>query len=249
LLRVLARAFVLPWEQRKAILRAAIIPLLVVTALGWVGEYTPIRASLVDWAWLLVCSLATGWFAVCVHRCVLLDTAGAREGFTAASLLRVALYAISIAATWALFSGLMQSLMFIGTALLVDQSGAARAPLEAFIQDTRVSLASMFIAAAIVAVICGRLCLLLPALAVDADVRDALRAARGNTLRLTAVFSLLPAALALFGDLLLRDDSTLIETGLLVVLGAIFAIVEVVALSLSYRELTSPAPPPTDPPA
>jgi len=246
---VLARAFVLPWEQRKAILRAAIIPLLVVTALGLAGAYTPIHAWLVDWAWLLVCSLATGWFAVSVHRCVLLDAAGAREGFTAASLVRMALYAISVAAIWAMFSGLMQSLSFIGTALLVDYSDAAHSSLELFIQSTRVSLASMFIAAAIVAVISGRLCLLLPALAIDADVRDALRAARGNTLRLTVVFSLLPAALALLGDLLVRDDSTPVETGLLVVLGAIFAIVEVVALSLSYRELTSPAPPPTDPPA
>jgi hypothetical protein len=245
---VLARAFVLPWEQRKTISRAIAVPLLVLTAVGLMGEIGAVRASLVEWAWLAVYSVAAGWLAVCVHRCVLLDPAAAHAGFTSASWMRVALYAASIATMWALFTGLLESLMLIGTALFVTHD-AAREPLEILIEQMRVNTASLFVSAAIVAVISGRLCLVLPALAVDGDVRAALRAARGNTLRLTVIFSLLPAALAMFGELLLRENATPVEMGLLVALGAVFTVVEVVALSLSYRELTSPAPPPTHPPA
>lgn len=246
-MRVLASAVVLPWEQRTAILRAVIIPLLAATAVALTHEVGTIRLPLADWGWLAIYALATSWFAVCVHRFVLLDPAGARERFSAATLIRVALYAVLIAAIWAMLSGLTEILSLVGIALWVDHSHPAHAPLETFIQQTRVSLAALFISAAIVAVICGRMCLLLPAMAVDGDARAALHVARGNTLRLTVVFSLLPAAFCVLSAL--QDEESIVETGLLIVLGAILAVVEMVALSLSYRELTAPAPPPTHPPA
>ena len=63
------------------------------------------------------------------------------------------------------------------------------------------------------------------------------------------VFALLPVALTLPIELLFREDPGFLELTLLVVLGAIITIVEVAALSLSYRELIQPEPPPTDPPA
>ena len=113
-----------------------------------------------------------------------------------------------------------------------------------------VQIAVLFVVSTVIsALIGGRFCLALPAIALGADVRAAVLAARGNTLRLTVVFALLPVALTLPIGLLIGEDPGFLELTLLVVLGTIVTVVEVAALSLSYRELTQPAPPPTNPPA
>ena len=63
------------------------------------------------------------------------------------------------------------------------------------------------------------------------------------------VVGLLPWCLNRFADLLYRDGASMFEFGILLVLTTLLVIVVVVALSLSYWELTQPAPPPKDPPA
>ena len=60
---------------------------------------------------------------------------------------------------------------------------------------------------------------------------------------------LLPWCLQQLTNLLYRDGATAVEFSVLVVLATLLIIIEVVALSLSYWELTSPEPPPTPPPS
>ena len=74
-------------------------------------------------------------------------------------------------------------------------------------------------------------------------------ASRRNGWRLAIVVGVLPWCLQQLTDLMYRNGASSMEFAILVVLAAALVIVEVVALSLSYWELTSPAPPPTHPPA
>jgi hypothetical protein len=96
----------------------------------------------------------------------------------------------------------------------------------------------------------ARVTLMLPAIAIDrkADLIAAWSASRRNGWRLAMIVGVLPWCLQRFTDLLYRDGASIVEFGILVVLATIFVVVEVVALSLSYWELTLPAPPPTHPP-
>jgi len=63
------------------------------------------------------------------------------------------------------------------------------------------------------------------------------------------VVGVLPWSLKYLTELLYRDGATYGEFAVLVVITVLFTLIEVVALSLSYLEITSPAPLPTDPPA
>ena len=97
----------------------------------------------------------------------------------------------------------------------------------------------------------SRLILVLPSIAVDKghEFKESWRSARGNAWRLAVVYGVLPWALSWLQWRLYRDGASKLEYALLVVLGCLMAVVEIVALSLSFAALTAPAPPPKDPPA
>jgi hypothetical protein len=99
----------------------------------------------------------------------------------------------------------------------------------------------------------GRLALTLPAIATDQgfSFRQAWIHSRRNGWRLTLVVFGLPWLLARLANLLARDGATSVETAVLLVLGVAVLIIEVVALSLSFYDLTAlpREPPPTHPPA
>lgn len=97
----------------------------------------------------------------------------------------------------------------------------------------------------------GRFSLMLPAIAVDRTANPfvAWRLSRGNNWKLLIIVGVLPYTLKWIVALLSRDGGTMWEYGVLLVLTAVFTVIQVVALSLSYWELTQPEPPPTPPPA
>lgn len=245
--RVLKSAFALPWEHRKALAPEIVVPLVAWIAVGLIAEldfFT--QSNILSWLWMFLSCLPAAWLAVCVHRFLLRDLSNVHEGIKLGIERRAALYALVGLALWAIFLVAM---------LLADLSGA----LEISAEDTEVFdesltrtlmvMLMLLFSAAISALIAGRLCLVLPAIAVGGDVSAAVNAGRGNTLRLTVIFALLPIALLLLIDLLFRDLAGILGETLVVVLGAMVTIVEVAALSVSYRELMPPAPPPTNPPA
>ncbi len=244
---MLAGAFKIPWDQRKPLARAIIVPLLVMVGVELIAELELLTLpETLEWVWMFIYCVPTAWLAVYVHRFLLRDLSGAHTGLESGIGKRVALYALLVIAFWALFFGATFFAEQFGTPEIPpDDAEDLEQPMAGALQTATLIFAS----AVISALIGSRLCLVLPAVAVGGDVRAAVHAARGNTLRLTVVFALLPILLIVITLLLFRDDASAVESGLLVVLGAIFTIVEVAALSLAYRELTQPAPPPTDPPA
>jgi hypothetical protein len=245
LARVLTRAFVLPWEQRGQLYRAVILPLALLIFLSLAELLFLFPASrMISWVWEISYLLCVSWLAVRIHRTILIAPHETHEVVHAAYWRRIVLYAIAIAALWMLFVCVMFAVRSIGMAL---QPAEPYADLQGAMQKLRVAVASIFVAATLVTLVSGRVCLLLPAIAIDADAATALRAARGNTLRLAVVFSVLPGLLAVLNHALFDESSTVAGFVFLSVFGAIFLVIEVTALSLSWRELTSPAPPPTDP--
>ncbi|HEY6123282.1 MAG TPA: hypothetical protein VIV63_01425, partial [Steroidobacteraceae bacterium] len=204
-------------------------------------DVLPLPESL-DWLWMFIYCLPAAWLAVDVHRFLLRDLPDARVLVGSGNAKRVLLYALVAFAFWALVIGAVYS-------GVLDLPAEDSPEMENWMAQMLEGMVIVFVLAVISALLGGRLCLVLPAIALGGDVRAALRAARGNTLRLTVVIALLPVVLAFLIEVIVRGDSTILDQALVVVLGAVVMVVEVSALSLSYRELTQPAPPPTDPPA
>jgi hypothetical protein len=73
---------------------------------------------------------------------------------------------------------------------------------------------------------------------------------RGNAWKIAIVVGALPWVLNLVIDALWREDATTFEVASLGILTGVFGIISIVALSLTYFELTrESALPPTHPPA
>lgn len=93
---------------------------------------------------------------------------------------------------------------------------------------------------------------MLPAIALGHDwaPRTAWRQTRGNGWRLVLVVFLIPWALSAAVDWAYRNTEGAMIIGIISIVRAVFLALGVIALSLSYRELTAtPAPPPTTQPA
>lgn len=246
---VLSRAFVLPWEHGGLLLRVVILPLGLVIALLVVRTLALLPAtSLIDGAWQLANSLSMAWLAVGIHRHVIIGERDFTAGSAAADLRRVVLYAIAITVLWALFMALVAVFSGAYEKVMIGDAEESMQRLELLIEKLRGGILASFVAAIVVALFAARICLVLPAISIDASASEALRAAGGNVLRLAFVFSVLPMALGLLSRLLDTENSTS-GAVLACVLWAIFLVIEVTALSLSWLELTSPAPLPTDQPA
>lgn len=86
----------------------------------------------------------------------------------------------------------------------------------------------------------SRLCLLLPATAVDRDVDVdwAWQISKGNGWRLMIVVGVLPWVFSYLKDFLIREDATIVEILFFILISFILLAVEIVALSLSYKHLT-----------
>lgn len=252
---VLAGAFALPWAQGGRLLRVVMVPLALVIVLSIVQVLAPLPGTrILSGVWQLGYSLCVAWVAVVIHRHVLVDARDATAEPPAATVRRVVLYAIAATIIWMLFIALSAVLSLVYDKMLIGETGESMQRLELLIEKMRGAILATFVAAIVIAILAGRFCLLLPAISIDAGTSTAIQAARGNTLRLTVVFSLLPCvftllSMGLIDEELINESSTRIERIGLSVLGAIFLVIEVAALSLSYRELTSLAPQPTSRPA
>ena len=248
--RILWGAFALPWQNRAAVARATGLPLLAVIActLAWdVADLNDSGAA--RWTLYFLYLVATSWLAIATHRLVLLDADDARTRLDPPGLRRLGIFVGTMILLWLVFLVLvmlLHGLMLLPWARYVP-AGTQPAPVT----DMPVWWINQ-IAIILAAWVVGRLSLVLPAIAVDRRIGPitAWRASRKNGWKLAIVIGALPRMLASVGSLLYRDGASSVEFALLVVLTAFFTVIEVVALSLCYWELTSPAPapPPTPPP-
>lgn len=96
-----------------------------------------------------------------------------------------------------------------------------------------------FTASVLATYILARLSLVFPALAIDqkVNIRWAWKCSENNGWRLVATIGLLPLALSWAFNLFIDNWSSVILTNLMMLLSVVIFVVEIVALSLSYREL------------
>jgi hypothetical protein len=239
----------LPWAHRADVFRSAGAPILVFLA-GALAYHLSAAYGSHPWAWTftLYNLAAISWLAITVHRLVLLELPGSATNFDVPALRRLGIFLLATLVVWVIYHGFRLLLMGGVVAILGSRYVPASETPPAL--ELPVSLATIDNVVSVLAwIVLGRVSLVFPAIATDQrpTLVEVWRASRGNSWRLAIVAGALPWCLELMIDLLYRDGATSIETALLLLAMSIFIIVEVVALSLSYRELTAPAPPPSDP--
>ena len=245
--RILLGAFALSWQHRSELARATGLPILPVIACTLLQNAAGLSENRpVQWTLYFVYVIALSWLAISVHRLVLADDTQVREQFSSTGLKRLGRFVGTVIGLW--LSYLVLMLVVLNMAALPWSYVPAGQGGHALPFDFR-----WFMTGAMILAMwpIARLSVLLPALAVDQrfDPIAAWRATRGNGWKLAIVVGALPWTLRYIVDSLYRDEATWVEFGILLILTAVFTVIQVVALSLSYWELTRPAPPPTPPPA
>jgi hypothetical protein len=253
--KVIGGAFTLAWQNRADFVGPLALPLLAVIActFAW-RQYDFDNAD----AWFISVPVAYGfavsWLAIGVHRLVLLEPAMAGPRFDAQSLRRYAVYVAACLVLWALF--VLVGVIVTAAMLTTMQGTYVTAGSEVLLRSAwfATPVAVEWVSYPVIVLgVCAmaQICLVLPAIAIDrkADFVAAWRASRGNGWRLALVFGVLPWCLSELTFLLVREGASKIESAAFAVLTTPLVVVEVIALSLSYRELTSPEPLPTPLPA
>jgi hypothetical protein len=232
------------------------MPLLAVIACSLIAAIVDQQHSrAVNVAMSLLYGIAVSWLAITIHRLVLLDESSTRAHLNVASMRRLLTFFGVGIAIWVLYFGITMIaangmiLALFPPRYIPTATDPTQVPpqTEFPISPEWLVMFAGFIAYWFVA----RVSLMLPAIAVDRklDLAAAWVASRRNGWRLTIIVGLLPWGLQQLTNLMYRDGGNPVEFAVLVVLATLLIIVEVVALSLSYWELTSPEPPPIPPPS
>ena len=224
--------------------------MLAVIAVTLVGDVPGFgQAGAVRWTIYFVYCVVLSWLAISVHRMVLLEDAEKQARLDSPGLKRLGRFVGTMIGVWVFYVAL--NLLLIGIAMLPF---ARYVPAGAMPPPDRLAGVFPYINIAVNVLAMwpvARLSLLFPSLAVDQrfDPIAAWQASRGNGWKLVIVVGVLPWLLDKIGNALYRDEASWVEFGVLLVLCTVFTVIQVVALSLSYWELTQPEPPPTPPPA
>ncbi len=246
--QVLAGAFVLPWRHRVDVTHAAGLPLLaIVVAMSCADAF---ESSFVGFSGQVALLLAMLWLALAMHRLVLVLDWQPQRLFGELKLGRLLRFfgaGIWLAIVYtAVYLLVMATLAFAGEA-------AGSIPQEESVWDRMFSFDGWAneVGSALAYLVIGRLSLVFPAIALDRDANYGAfwRMSRGNGWRVAITVGALPWFLDSIISAMWREETSLFEIAGLGVLTGVVTIVEVIALSLTYRELTHAfAPPPTHPP-
>lgn len=237
--RIAAGALSLPSQYGERLWRGIGTPFTLIIGGAIVVAYTPLfgdpRASMALQALSFGCLAA---MAVVIHRLVLL--AGIESSTTLQGQpRRIALALCALVGFWLLFEGVVHVVAYL-----------VRFGFSTF--GLYVPPFWRLLAGATTAVwVVARVCLVIPGLVLDKPgaVITAWRASRGNGWRLAAVIAIAPWLLTLLVQSLRPRGVNELEFVLVIAMGAMLSIFEFFAISLSYRELTGRAPPPTPPPS
>lgn len=243
-------AFALPWQHRAEVARATGLPMLAVIGATLIGGAAGFgQSAAVQWTLYFLYIVALAWLAISVHRMVLLDGAKSLASPGSAALRRLARFVGAMIALWLFYAALNLAMMSITMLPFSHYVPAGTTPPTDHLSTAFPYINRVVNVLALWPVV--RFSLLFPALAVDHGFvpRASWQATRGNGWRLVIVIGVLPWALNRLVVAMHRDDSGWVEFGVMLVIGTLLAIIQVVALSLSYWELTQPEPPPTPPPA
>ena len=231
LAEILRESFRMPWARRADFARALAVPALAIVVLqvGWsIAEEMP---SVVLWAgraayfglWVL--------FAVTCHRVVLLNLHGDELAWVPGWGRRETIFVVAALLAWA--TAIVASLaVFLVIALILrnissDVSEAASMPITMILSTY----------------VFARVAPVLPAAAIDAPVNlpKMWGVTRGNGWRLLVIVGALPWAFSYGVRFLGSDEAGVASVVAVTALTTLLLIVEICALSLSYRRLTPPS--------
>lgn len=228
-------ALAIPWRRRADFVRALAVPFALLAAfyVGWyflqpkIGEMAGWTFALAYWG--VFAALFT-LFAVACHRLVLLDSRPLRRVPPPSWTRREGRFFLFVLGLWIVYLVVWWVVMAVAANVWPRVSGdMSTASLKV------IELAGKLPALYVIA----RLSLVFPATAIDrnASLRWAWRLSRGNGWRLVVVVTVLPWLLFYLFGLLYRDEPTMVETVVLIILGTALFAFEIAALSVAYREL------------
>ncbi|UCE90305.1 MAG: hypothetical protein JSW10_05675 [Pseudomonadota bacterium] len=230
--KVMAGALLLPWQQRRRMIEALVIPGVMMlglwTASSWLPQDNGYLISLPLWFAELV---VFAWFAVTCHRLLLcgnnvVPRFGLRRWTWRET--RFLAWSIAIYAAFLIFA----SLTFLAGDLITDAAEQIGEGPGSLFTGTLYTIGILFCT-----YVMARLCLALPAVAIDKrpDLAWAWNASTGNGWRLVVVVALLPVLVSLLQTGITRDEATWAEILFIDILGVLLSVVEIAALSVAYR--------------
>jgi hypothetical protein len=222
-------------------LRAVGLPLLGIIAISlcWVTG-APTSVAGMPWVLVIANGVLFSWLAVRCHRVVLL---GAHEDAPAHRLKTVASYLAAV-----VVGTLVRSIFMAIVSSRYVPAGGDPASGDGMIG---LPVWATWIAQALPFYLLARFSLALPGFALGQGWRlgEAWRLSRGNGWRLVLIVFLLPVGIDWFIALVYGYVYYSVAVAALAIFNALLTAESVIALSLAYRELVPPAPPPTAPPA
>ena len=249
--RILVGAFVLPWRNRIAVLRAIGVPMLALVAAFLAWQTLSFSSPSAQWATWATFVVSIAWLAIATHRLVLTHAWNPQSALSEFSFRRFAWFvgALVFIMLAVLVITMIVAIIAVNIVIGPRYVAAGEPPPSATPQETLEWIQRF--GSAVAYFISARISLVLPAIAMDRkpDLVEAWRCSRRNSWRLAVIVCALPLALDEITAALWRNGSTTLEIALLGILTGIFSVIGFVALSLSYFELThESAPPPTHPP-
>lgn len=231
--RVLGGAFALVWKQRTRFGQTLAFPLgaLIASTLALSHAEAPSNTRMLL-AFFMAQWILMTWLAVRCHQLVLADTAW--RATQKWPWLETKFFFWSMALCL-IFVMAMIAPVFIGFTVLRNML-----PPKQRIENEWLTWLLLFGPMIPGAYLLARVSLVLPMVAIGrtASLSSAWALSRHNGWRLTIVVGLLPAALSAITEKLSRQNASMLEHALLAVMSAVFVVIEVVALSLSYQALT-----------
>jgi hypothetical protein len=249
--KIILGAFVFLWNKKLRFLRALLIPVMVIFAIGIFPYFISFKTYLEDFSSSIFIPITIGvaiinyaayiLFAITCHRLVLMkNTSVPAYGMLCWSRREWWFLAYFILLPFVYLLSMALNLMAHG--LLKEFNVQIENLQIIFLKGDGIFLL-MLLAALPSVYIVSRFSLLFPATAVDRDVDVdwAWKISKKNGWQLTVIIGLLPFVFVGFRVLhilLWRENPTWIDNIISMLLGFILLAVEIIALSLSYKHLT-----------
>lgn len=244
--------FAFPWMYRGEFARALSLPLLGLLACTMASNVEAVTAGPANYVITALYLLSFAWLAIRCHRLVLTGSHRMDE-FPPRALGVLGLFTVTVVMLWivqSLVTLLLASGTIAATSAQYVEAGTPAPP--SYDPDFQLLIDRVVFFAGIVALYpVARLSPLLPALAIGVNwnAAGAWRLSRRNGWRLVFLVFLVPALFENLIEWSRSDDLGAVAFTIVVLLLGVVTSLGVVALSLSYRELTTPGPSPTPPPA
>jgi hypothetical protein len=230
--KVILGAFLIPWHLRALFLRALAVPIVcqILLVLAWDYAAHALTSSA---AWLLyvVYLLLFTLIAVRCHRLMLLDAETERVTELPKWTWRETRFLGYCLALWLIATPVFMIALTVISIPFVNLPATSSAGVVPPYVGYLASIPAYYFFA--------RFCLTLPAVAIDADSRLGVAWAHssGNGWRLFIVVGVLPFAISYLLSLIYFAERNVVLDMLYAVLTNVLLVVEIAALSLSYREL------------